>query len=168
MDITQPNASTSTAQPADNAALNGPAFSDQVVAATLVTAANQTQPLDATSRGKEQAKPGLAPENVSAGSGADIEPIKELEPEVEKVAEMMEKQQITPPPQTVVRDQSATTPLPHTISQPVVVLPLSEQKLRQARNRNLQFSIRWLYTWCVRQMKKFRQQLNTLVVYREK
>lgn len=101
---------------------------------------------------------------VPSSVGAEVEPTKELGPEIEKTIERIEQHKVSSTQETAVHaDQKPTTP-PNTVAQPVVVLPMSEQSMKNGKGKNSSFSIRWLYEWSVRQMKKF---ADILVVYRE-
>lgn len=101
---------------------------------------------------------------VSAGS-IEVSPAKELEPEVESTQEKIAQQKITALQETVVATDKMPPVQPNTVSQPVVVLPLSEKGMNEGQKKSTEHSIRWLYEWCVRQIRKFKE---TLVVYRDK
>lgn len=111
-----------------------------------------------------------APEaNQSAGATTEAAPAKELEPEVEKFIEQVEQKQVNAPTEVVLADNRTNTDnLPKTTAQPVVVLPLTEESFDKASKQKPNTSIRWLYEWCVRQIRKLGEHLGTLVVYRAK
>ncbi len=90
-------------------------------------------------------------------------PSPEMGPELEKFVEQVERQKKATE-QTVIAAETMPNHVPRTISQPVVVLPLTEKTLKTGQSKSTKFSVRWLSEWCVRQIKKFR---SLLVVYRE-
>ena len=108
----------------------------------------------------------VATQTVEQAGGApvEVEPAKELEPEIEKMVEKIKDQKVKPPEETVIAADTKPETVPKTVAQPVVVLPLSEQGMKKGRSKNTQHSVRWLYEWCVRQIRKLRE---FLVVYRE-
>jgi hypothetical protein len=110
--------------------------------------------------------PTASPE-VGAATGGAVEqaPARELEPEVEATQEKIQQREINAPQETVIAAPTMPVAPPKTVSQPVVVLPLSEQAMQEGRKKSPQYSVRWLYVWCVRQIRKFSE---TLVVYRDK
>lgn len=102
-------------------------------------------------------------EQASTGP-VEVEPAKELEPEIEKMVEKIKKNEVKAPQETVISAEQTPDTLPKTVAQPVVVLPLTEKGMKKGRSKNTQFSVRWLYEWCVRQIRKLK---DFLVVYRE-
>lgn len=107
-----------------------------------------------------------APEAGPASGGpVEVAPAKELEPEVEATQEKIANQKINTLRETVVAADTMPAVQPVTVSQPVVVLPLSEKGMQDGQKKSTLHSVRWLYEWCVRQIRKFSE---TLVVYRDK
>ncbi len=102
-------------------------------------------------------------ESVTTGP-VEIEPPKELEPEIEKVVERIQDKKIAGAKETVVAAETMPQSAPKTVAQTVVVLPLTEKGMKQGKHKSPQNSVRWLYEWCVRQIRKLR---DFLVVYRE-
>lgn len=104
------------------------------------------------------------PELGASSQPAEFEAPKELEPEIEKAAERVTQHRVTAPENTVIAADHMPTETPKTVSQPVVILPLSEQEMNSAKRKNQQHSVRWLYQWCVRQIQKLAE---VTVLYRE-
>lgn len=104
------------------------------------------------------------PETGAASGPTEAEPAKELEPEVEKAIERLENNKVPGPQETAVAAEKMPVTPPKTMAQPVVVLPLTEKKMNEAKNKSVRYSVHWLYQWCVRQIRKFK---DMLVVYRE-
>lgn len=88
----------------------------------------------------------------------------ELEPAIEKLEEEIKREKLKAPEQTVVRQDNADQPTPQTVSKPVIILPLSEQKMQEGKHKNPTFSLAWLYGWARRQIKKMK---DILVVFRD-
>lgn len=89
----------------------------------------------------------------------------ELESTIEKLQDNIEKNKIKGPEKVAIRQDTSNMPLPKTVAQPVVILPLTEEKMQQGKKKDLTHSIRWLVAWASRQIKKFQ---HILVVYRDK
>lgn len=89
----------------------------------------------------------------------------ELEPTIEKLQQEIEQNKQKAPKKVAVRQENGDQVVPKTVAQPVVILPLTEEKMDAARKKNPTYSIKWLYTWAKRQIKKFK---DILVVYRDK
>lgn len=104
------------------------------------------------------------PESAPQGGPAEVEPAKELEPEVQELQEKISEQKIAGAKETVIKAATMPSTVPNTAAQPVVVLPLTEQGMSDSKNKNTTNSARWLYEWCVRQIRKF---TDILVVYRD-
>ncbi len=102
-------------------------------------------------------------EQASSGP-VEVEPAKELEPEVEKMVERIQNKKVKGPDETVISAQQTPDTVPKTVAQPIVVLPLTEEGMKRGKAKNTEFSVRWLYEWCARQIRKMR---DFLVVYRE-
>lgn len=104
------------------------------------------------------------PEAGSLAGSVEQEHRKELEPEVQEVQQKIADKKLNAPTETVVSAQTMPALPPNTVAQPVVVLPLSEQDMNAGKSKDSTNSVRWLYEWCVRQIRKF---ADTLVVYRD-
>lgn len=102
-------------------------------------------------------------QEVPGSQVIDIERSAEVPPEVESWMEKVEHHEVKAPAQTVVADQTAQQPTGDYASQPVIVLPITQQATKTGMKKGVQDSIRWLAEWCVKMMKKF----HGLVVYRE-
>lgn len=100
----------------------------------------------------------------ASSSPAEVEPAKELEPEVEKMVEKIRDQKVKGPNETVISAKETPESVPKTVAQPVVVLPLTEKGMKKGKSKSPENSVRWLYEWCVRQIRKMR---DFLLVYRE-
>lgn len=82
---------------------------------------------------------------------------------MEKFVEKVESNAVKPPTETVIA-QEQPSPVPKTVTQPVVVLPMTQKDLSKGQSKSITYSIRWLAEWCFRQIRKFK---DVLVVYRE-
>jgi len=102
-------------------------------------------------------------ENIPGAQTVEQEPSPEISPELEGWMEKVERNVIKPPDQIVVADETATNPTGNYVSQPVIVLPATQQVVQQGMKQNVKQSVRWLAEWCLRMMKKF----NGIVVYRD-
>jgi len=170
-------------QPNQNIAsnTNQPTNSNQVADSTAVP----TTPTTATISGKEKQPivlesqiPGelsSANENVNitekpsttleSSRPAEQGPsAAEIEPNIEKLQQQVEKAKIKGPGKVAVRQDNQDQTTPKTVAQPVVILPLSEAKMKQAKRKSPAYSIKWLYVWVKRQIRKLK---DILVVYRE-
>lgn len=107
----------------------------------------------------------VSPENAPAATGPlEVEPAKELEPEVQELQEKIAQHKLNAPQETVISAQTLPGVTPNTVAQPVVVLPLTEKGMAEGKSKNPANSARWLYEWCVRQIRKF---TDLVVVYRD-
>jgi len=183
------NQSANSNQPADSAADS--VNSDQSVGDTLSTvsttspATPATPTTTATISGKEKQPivlesqiPGeLSPANenlnITEKPSTKLESSRpaeqgvsaaEIEPNIEKLQQQVEKAKIKGPGKVVVRQDNQGQATPKTVAQPVVILPLSEAKMKQAKRKSPAYSIKWLYVWVKRQVRKLK---DILVVYRE-
>jgi len=170
-------------QPNQNIAsnTNQPTNSNQVADSTAVP----TTPTTATISGKEKQPivlesqiPGeLSPANenvnitekpsttLESSRPAEQGPTAaEIEPNIEKLQQQVEKAKIKGPGKVAVRQDNQDQTTPKTVAQPVVILPLSEAKMKQAKRKSPAYSIKWLYVWVKRQVRKLK---DILVVYRE-
>jgi len=101
----------------------------------------------------------------SANQPAEYEAAQaELEPTIEKLQAEIEQNKMKAPEQIAVRQDNAQQTVPKTVAQPVVILPLTEQKMQEGEKKSPDFSVRWLVAWAKRQVKKFK---DILVVYRD-
>jgi len=102
-------------------------------------------------------------ENVPGAQVVEQEPSPEISPELEGWMEKVERNVIKPPDQVVVADQTVTNPTGNYVSQPVIVLPTTQETIQEGTKQGLKQSVRWLAEWCLRIMKKF----HGIVVYRD-
>lgn len=102
-------------------------------------------------------------QEVPGAQVVDVERSAEVPPEVESWMEKVKHHEVRAPSQVVVADQTAQAPTGDYASQPVIVLPVTQQAVQAGMKKSVQDSIRWLAEWCVKMMKKF----HGLVVYRE-
>lgn len=91
------------------------------------------------------------------------EPNVEIAPEVQGWIEKVEQEKLNIPENIVVADKTAGQPTGKYASEPVLVLPATQQQVNSGLHASVKQSIRWLATWCFRIMKKFKG----IVVYRE-
>lgn len=115
--------------------------------------------------GKEAVGGGVLDAIVAEVPGAtaiETEKNAEIPPELASWMEKVETHQVQPPQQVVVADQTATNLTGNYVAQPVIVLPLSQQKVQQGTKKSVVDSMRWLAEWCIRIIKKFHGK----VVYR--
>lgn len=114
-----------------------------------------------SSTNKEAAQPAVSLEQVAqdAARGAqvvEIEPTPEIAPELESYLQKVEQQVDLAPPEVVIADGSKTQPNDHPYpSQPVVVLPITEEEEKEGAKKSPKFSIRWLVEWSRKIMKMF-------------
>ena len=99
---------------------------------------------------------------IPGATAVETEKSAEVPPELESWMEKVETHQVQPPQQVVVADQTATNLTGNYVAEPVIVLPLTQQKVQQGTKKSVVDSMRWLAEWCIRIMKKFHGK----VVYR--
>jgi len=157
-------------------------------ASTLSDPSTSQQPAEPTSRRQKELAPSATPlsetspeasaapagsaesisdsleETGSSAHSTEIEPAKEMEPEVEKLVGKIRSHKMKGPKETVIAATEEPKTTPRTVAQPVVVLPLSEKGMKTGRAKGPQFSIRWLFEWSTRQILRLK---DFLVVYRE-
>lgn len=96
---------------------------------------------------------------VDAARGAqlaEIEPTPEISPEVESYLQKVEDRKDMAPPEIVIADGSQTAPATRQYpSQPVVVLPITEEQEQIGAKKSPKFSLRWLVEWSRKIMKMF-------------
>lgn len=107
---------------------------------------------------------GAAITEVAPAARAENEPAREKEMNLERLEAQIQEAKVRGPKRVAVAAETMPTQTPQTVAQPVVILPLSEQKMDEAKKKSPQFSVKWLWTWCRRQMKKFTE---IVVMYRE-
>lgn len=107
---------------------------------------------------------GAATAEVAPTARAENEPAREKEMNIERLESQIQEAKVRGPKRVAVAAETMPTQTPQTVAQPVVILPLSEQKMNEAKKKSPQFSVKWLWTWCRRQMKKFAE---IIVMYRE-
>jgi hypothetical protein len=88
----------------------------------------------------------------------------ELEPTIEKLQAEVEQHKMKAPENVVVRQDTPQQPLPKTVAQPIIILPLTEESMKKGKKKSPTESIRWLVAWANRQLRLFK---NILVVYRK-
>lgn len=123
----------------------------------------QPTPTQSTAGRRKEVLSTVPSAEVPSQQAPEVEPSPEVSPEIEKFMEKVEQHAVKPPAETVIA-QTELAPVPKTVSQPVVVLPMSQKNLAKGQGKAVTFSIRWLAEWCLRQMRKFK---DVLVVYRE-
>lgn len=151
-----------TPLPGDDVVLAQPVLTTIAGDASAPSSTSPAAPVVA-SRGKEIAPVTSQPEVVPSAP-VEVEPQPDAHPEIDKFVEMAEQNTTALPPETVVAQQQANQPVPQTVSQPVVVLPVAEKEYQQSHRKATHFSARWLAEWCARQIRKFKE---ILVIYKE-
>lgn len=130
----------------------------------LSTSLPSTETSTPTTEVQPAAETSVVPEQ-SGNQPAEYEAAQaELEPTIEKLQAEIEQNKMKAPEQIAVRQENAEQVVPKTVAQPVVILPLTEQKMQEGEKKSPNFSIRWLVAWAKRQVKKFK---DILVVYRD-
>jgi hypothetical protein len=149
-----------------------PQVADATIANAVVQAVQQDDPLNPSQAGG--ARPGVgAKEHVGSSFDAvvsevpgaqavELEQSAEISPEVESWVEEVQRHDLQPPQQVVVADDTATQPTNNYVSEPVVVLPATQQVIQAGLKKKVSDSVRWLAEWCLRIVKKF----HGSVVYR--
>ncbi len=95
---------------------------------------------------------------VDAGSslaGVEYEPTPEMPPEVEEYVKRVEDHAEDLSEPIVVDGQQVSQVNHHHPTQPVVVLPISEEDEKKAKFKSPKYSIRWLVEWSHKIIKKF-------------
>lgn len=141
---------------------------DSAVAATLSTAL-PTEPTSHSSLGRKETPVLRAPESgnvaeIPAAASAENEPSHEKEMNLERLEAQIQEAKARGPKKVAVAAETLPVEAPKTVAQPVVILPLTEQKMSDAKKKSPLYSVKWLWTWCRRQMKKF---ADIVVMYRE-
>jgi hypothetical protein len=152
--------------------------SSSVVAQALPTAVTQVAdqqlnppiptPVGATAKERaEAASPdaGGVVEVAQAIQYVEHEPSPEIPPEVDGFLKRAQDHSAQAPKEIVIADGSTDAPVENSVpSQPVVVLPITEETEQKAKHKSPKLSIRWLVEWSHKIMKKFVGR----VIYREK
>ncbi len=105
----------------------------------------------------------VSPIEVPGVQVVEHEPNVEISPEVQGWIEKVEQEKLHLPDNIVVADQTAAQPTGTYAAAPVIVLPMTEDQMSSGLKASVKNSVRWLATWCVRVMKKFKGS----VVYRK-
>lgn len=147
--------------------------SDAVVAASVMQSAQANDPLNPS---HPVGKSGIGAKETSASKGLDsivtevpgaqvveTEKSAEVPPEVESWVEKVQHHEIQAPHEVVVADQTAQQPTGNYASEPVIVLPVTQQGMQVGMTKSVTESARWLVEWCSRIIKKF----HGMVVYRD-
>ena len=103
-------------------------------------------------------------ETAQAIQYVEHEPQPEIPPEVDGFLKRAQDHVAQAPQEIVVADGSTDAPVGNNYpSQPVVVLPITEEMEKKGQHKSPKFSIRWLVEWSHKIMKKFVGK----VIYRE-
>jgi hypothetical protein len=98
----------------------------------------------------------FAADAATGVTAAESEPSPEISPEVESYLQKVEQQVDLAPPEVVIADGSQTQPAGYQYpSQPVVVLPITQEEEKLGAKKSPKFSLRWLVEWSRRLMKIF-------------
>jgi len=147
-------------------------ISDSVVATSVMQSAQAYDPLNPSHPvgksgigAKETLAKGLDAlvAEVPGAQAVEVERTAEVPPEVESWVEKVEHHEIQAPHEVVVADQTAQQPTGNYASEPVIILPATQQAVQQGFTQKITESARWLAEWCTRIMKKF----HGMVVYRD-
>lgn len=112
----------------------------------------------------QEASSDQLPELAAGVQSVENEATAELSPEVAGfLAEVEEHAAEQAPQEIVVAGDSVTTLPAHTISQPVVVVPITPDMEVEGVGKNVRESIQWLLVWSHKIMKMF----SGRVIYRE-
>lgn len=145
---------------------------DAVVTSSVLQAAQTYNPLNPPYGGgkggvgvKERVSTNLDTiiQEVPGAQVIETEKTAEIPPEVESWMEKVDHHDIAAPKEVVVADQTSAQPTGHYAAEPVIILPISHQKVQTGMKKSVTESIRWLAEWCLRVIKKF----HGMVVYRE-
>ena len=163
----------------DVTASDATVVSDAVTAsdATIAASVMQTmQSFDPLNPSHPVGKSGIGAKEVSASQSLDAmvaevpgaqvvetEKSAEVPPEVESWVEKVKHHAIQAPHEVVVADQTAQQPTGNYASEPVIVLPVTQQGMQTGVTKKVTESARWLVEWCTRIIKKF----HGMVVYRD-
>ncbi len=147
--------------------------SDAAITASLMQTMQSFDPLNPS---HPVGKSGIGAKETSAAQGLDAivaevpgaqvvetEKNAEVPPEVEKWVEKVQHHEIQAPHEVVVADKTAQQPTGNYASDPVIVLPITQQGMQIGLTKAVTESARWLVTWCTRIIKKF----HGMVVYRD-
>lgn len=94
---------------------------------------------------------------LSSGGSLEFESSSELPPEVESYIEEIQSGDLSAPPQVVKQDpQSGELSIESFPNEPIIVLPISEEVMSTAKKASPKSSLRWLYEYCVRIIKRAR------------
>jgi hypothetical protein len=148
------------------------AAADNAVVTTLHTAlpGQASSPVAPSSLGTKEApvirtlESNSAPAEVSPAQNSEMEPSREKEMNLERLEAQIHEAKARGPKKVAVAADTLPVEEPKTVAQPVVILPLTEQKMSDAKKKSPVYSVKWLWTWCRRQMKKF---AKIIVMYRE-
>lgn len=146
--------------------------SDAVVATSVMQSAQAYDPLNPShpvgksgTGAKETLAKGLDAlvAEVPGAQAVEVERTAEVPPEVESWVEKVEHHEIQAPHEVVVADQTAQQLTGNYASEPVIILPATQQAIQQGFTQKITESMRWLAEWCTRIIKKF----HGMVVYRD-
>ena len=143
----------------DGAVLS-PDGSEAVAPATLDALAQLETPTPVPTAGGKERAAAVSPDTqvVDAGVGAqavEYEPTPELPPEVEGYMQRVEDHAELLSEPIVVDGHQTNHVNQHHPTQPVVVLPITEEEEKLARFKSPKYSIRWLVEWSHKIVKEF-------------
>lgn len=148
-------------------------LSDATVATSVMQSA---QAYDALNPSHPVGKSGIGAKETTANKGLDsivaevpgaqvveVEKSAEIPPEVESWVEKVQHHEIQAPHEVVVADKTTQQLTGNYASDPVIVLPVTQQGMQVGITKSVTESARWLVEWCTRIIKKF----HGMVVYRD-
>lgn len=148
-------------------------LSDAAVAASVMQSAQAHDPLNPS---HPVGKSGIGAKETAVNKGLDsivaevpgaqvveTEKSAEIPPEVESWVEKVHHHEIQAPHEVVVADKTTQQLTGNYASDPVIVLPVTQQGMQVGITKTVTESARWLVEWCTRIIKKF----HGMVVYRD-
>lgn len=94
-------------------------------------------------------------------STVEVEPQKELSPEIESFIEEVTDHQNQLPQEIVIADGNVSLSPMQYPAQPVIVIPMTEEKAIEAEKKGPEFSIKWLVKYCEKVIKMFHNVIYT-------
>lgn len=146
--------------------------SDATIATSVMQSAQAYDPLNPSHPvgksgigAKETAAKGLDAlvAEVPGAQVVETEKSAEVPPEVESWIEKVQHHEIQAPHEVVVADKTTQQLTGNYASDPVIVLPVTQQGMQTGITKSVTESARWLVEWCTRIIKKF----HGMVVYRD-
>ena len=103
------------------------------------------------------------PESVKPSESAELAEIGQELAEIKEVDQEQEEQELAKKQQATIDQLANQVQNPSAPIKPVVVLPITEQQQKLAKNKNIHFSLRWLAEWA----DKIKKIFAGAVLYKE-